>query len=250
MASPSKPPTSKALQGKGPASKAKVPRPEVSPEEDEDEDLDDLADTDSEAEESPARTSATKSGKLKKKKKKKSSGNATFYVVLGLGIFFGISVLAAGGVAIWYFLNRKTPESAVREFIYILRSFIAALEKAQDSSRRREAASDINKVADQVDRWIEKYKDEEFSSSDVRRASERYKQEIEELAKRAASLRMQSSINIFDPQDEEFVSAILNFVGKLSRIGQEVRWVRESQTFEGQGLYFGAKPPFPSYPRR
>jgi hypothetical protein len=229
MASPSKSPTSKALEGKGPASKAKVPRPEVSPEEDEDEDLDDLADTDSEAEESPARTSATKSGKLKKKKKKKSSGNATFYVVLGLGIFFGISVLAAGGVAIWYFLNRKTPESAVREFIYILRSFIAALEKAQDSSRRREAASDINRVADQLDRWIEKYKDEEFSPSDVRRASERYKQEIEVLLIQAGI--KQAGINMSDPQDEEFVSAKLNFVGKLSRIGQEVRWVNESQTF-------------------
>jgi ADP-ribosylglycohydrolase len=236
MASPSKSPTSKALEGKGQASKAKVPRPEVSPEEDEDEDLDDLADTDSEAEESPARTSATKSGKLKKKKKKKSSGNATFYVLLALGIFFGIAVLGALGIAIWYLLPSSGPEAVVREQISILDAYAAALEKANDPSQRAQAIKEIDAAAERLSRLREKKQKIESQNGGIFVTLE----EAIELAKkyegqiRRVQQRLIMAIQVLQRnpdavQDKELQAAIERFASSALNYNPEWAMYRQLQ---------------------
>ncbi|GBD36734.1 hypothetical protein HRbin36_01862 [bacterium HR36] len=158
----------------------------------------------------------SKKAKARRLKKKKRSGNAAFFIFLGLGIFIGLALLAGGGIAVWYFAFRKTADRAAAELLDILESLTVALEKAKDNAQRSQAVAEINAATQRLERWIERYQDCEWSEREKQQVQNKYEARAKELVARLFKAVLPLA---FDPQaqrDAELKNALERF-GEVAR---------------------------------
>ena len=152
---------------------------------------------------------ASRPRKLKRKKKK--SGNATLLLVVIVGVVVGLAALGGGGFAVWYFFFHKTADRAAEEALELVESFAATLEKAKDPASRSQATREINELNQRLERYIEKYRDCQWSEEERRQVQQKYegraKAAVERLFKAGLALALDPQIR----QDTEFVNALQRF---------------------------------------